>query len=80
MNADIITQVGILVLGCPAIWLVGRRESWGRWGYLLGLLSQVFWVWTAIINQQWGVLMLSAWYTYAWGQGVYNFLIKDDAQ
>lgn len=79
MNADSFAQVMIMVFGCSAIWFVGRREHWRRWGFILGLCSQPFWCWTAYHNGQYGILCLSLWYTYSWGQGIWNFWIKREA-
>lgn len=74
--SDFIAQVGILIFGCSAIWFVGRLERWHRWGYVLGMFAQPFWLWTSIKNEQWGIAILSVWYAYAWGQGIYNYWIK----
>lgn len=73
---DSFCQIWIAVFGGLAIWLVGRLERWGRWGYVLGLLSQPAWLYTAISHEQWGIAVLSLWYAYSWGQGVYNHWLK----
>jgi len=74
---DQIAQAWIILFGIPAIWLVGRLEKWKRWGYIFGLLSQPAWLYTSIVNEQYGIMVLVLWYTYSWGQGVYNYWIKD---
>ena len=74
---DWIPQTAIILLGCSSAWLVGRREHWRRWGFVLGLASQPFWLWTSVVHEQWGIAALSLWYAYAWGQGVYNFWVKE---
>ena len=71
-----LSQLGILLFGCPAIWFVGRKEDWKRWGYILGMCSQPFWFYTSISKGQWGIAVLSLWYLYSWSQGVYNYWIK----
>jgi hypothetical protein len=75
---DIICQVWITIFGASAIWFVSRREHWKRWGYILGMLSQPAWVYTTILHEQYGILVLSFWYTYSWGQGIYNYWIKEN--
>ena len=65
-------QAVILVLGAAAIWLVGRKEAWRKWGYVAGLMSQPFWLYTTWTNGQYGMFILSVWYVYAWAQGWYN--------
>jgi hypothetical protein len=72
-----LSQIGIFALGCPAIWLVSRREKWRRWGYILGLASQGFWFYSSIKHEQWGIAVMSVFYTYAWGLGVWDFWIKN---
>ncbi len=71
-----IPQIFIGLFGATAVWLVGRREHWRRWGYILGLMSQPFWYWTTIEHRQWGIAVLSLWYTYSWAQGVWNYWIR----
>jgi hypothetical protein len=69
-------QVGIMLLGCPAVVLIGYREKWARWGFLLGLSSQPFWIYESITHKQWGILIVTILYTWAWGLGVYKLWIK----
>ncbi|MFA6135610.1 MAG: hypothetical protein WC869_16495 [Phycisphaerae bacterium] len=76
---DAVSQVLIAVLGSASIWLVGRKEHWRRWGYVLGLASQPAWLYTSIHNHQWGIALLSLWYAYAWGQGIWNFWAAKEA-
>lgn len=76
---EIISQIWIAVFGATAVWLVGRLEHWKRWGYVLGLCSQPAWFYTTIKHEQWGILCLSIWYTYSWGQGVYNYFILENS-
>lgn len=79
MDIDIpklLAQLGILILGCSAVWLIGRPEYWRRWGYILGLCSQPFWIYSSIRGGEWGVLILSFLYTYSWAQGVWFHWFK----
>jgi len=76
---DIIAQIWIMIFGCSAIWFVGRPEKWSKWGFVLGMLSQPAWYITAYLNGQWGIMILSLWYTYSWAQGLYyKFYKKED--
>ena len=68
---DLVAQVGIVAFGATAIWLVGRPEPWSRWGYVLGICSQPFWLWTSVSHRQWGIAVLTLWYGYSWGQGIW---------
>lgn len=72
-----ISQIGIIFFGPLAIYLVScKNGKVRRWGYIAGCCSQPFWFWTAIINNQWGILVLSFFYAFAWIKGVWNFWIK----
>lgn len=76
---DWISQFFIFTFGCAAIWFVGRKEKWMRWGYVFGLLSEPFWIYTIVAHQQFVILPLTLWYTYSWGQGFYNYWIRRDS-
>jgi hypothetical protein len=71
-----ITQFFIFIFSASAIWFVGRTEKWSKYGYVLGLLSQPFWFYSTITQKQYGMLCLTIFYTYSWGQGFYNHFIK----
>lgn len=78
MSPDLAIQLGILIFGCTAVWLIGRPESWRRWGYFLGLCSQPFWLYMSYKKQEWGVFILSCLYTYSWAQGVWFHYFKPE--
>ncbi len=73
-----VIQIAILVLGGAAIWLVSRPEPWSRWGYLVGLVSQPFWLWASWHSGQWGMFLLSLFYSYAWCQGIWFYWLKPE--
>lgn len=73
---DLISQGWMVIFGCGSIWLLGRREDWRRWGYIAGLVSQPVWLFSGFYHNQWGLVLISLWYTYSWIQGVWNFWIK----
>jgi len=47
-----------------------------KWGFVLGLASQPFWLMTSYLNKQWGVLFLSVIYVFSWAYGVYEWFYK----
>lgn len=67
---DSISQVAIFSLGTAAIILVAEKN---KWGFVLGLVSQPFWIATSIINHQSGVFALSIISTLTWAWGVYQW-------
>lgn len=74
---DLIAQIGIAVFGITAIILVSRKN---KWGFVFGLLSQPFWFATAILNEQWGVFLLSIIYAGSWIYGIYEWFFKPPAK
>jgi len=67
-------QLGIAMFGITAVWLSqDKSERYRKWAPLFGLLSQPFWFYTAWINQQWGVFLLSVVYTVCWLRGVRTY-------
>lgn len=76
MEISQITQIAIMIFGGLAIWLVGRKEHWSRWGFIVGLIGQPFWFYTTYVNEQWGIFTMCFIYTYSWGQGIWNHWIK----
>jgi hypothetical protein len=76
---SLIPQLGIMVFGLSAIWLVNcRGRRWRRWGPIMGLLGQPFWVWTTIAHEQYGVTAMCAVYAAMWGRGIWNNWIKPE--
>lgn len=73
---ELLCQILIVLLGAPAIWLLSRLEHWRRWGFVIGVAAQPVWAYTTIVNEQWGMLILTLWYTYSWSMGIYNYWFK----
>lgn len=70
-------QAGIFCFGMTAILLVNDpRPKVRRWGSVCGLIAQPFWYATSIMNDQWGIVLSSFFYTYSWSRGFYYSWIK----
>jgi hypothetical protein len=62
-----IAQFVIVVTGVISIWLTQqRREEWKRYACLVGLSGQPFWFYTSYQGEQWGIFILTIFYTYTW--------------
>lgn len=72
----VISQIGIVVFGATAIFLVARKDKWQRYGYLFGLIGQPFWFIAVIHGEQWGMFTLCLFYTYSWVIGFKNHFLK----
>jgi nicotinamide riboside transporter PnuC len=75
INWDFIAQIGVTVFGVTAIILVSRNN---RWGFVIGLISQPFWLLTSFINKQWGVFFLTVIYVFSWSYGIYQQFYKKE--
>lgn len=73
---DVVSQVVVLVSCIVGTWLLGRKESWMRWGYIACFVAQPFWLYSTFVHQTWGMFALNFWTTYTWGQGIWNYWIK----
>jgi nicotinamide riboside transporter PnuC len=77
MWEEVIAQSGLAFLGIISIILVARKN---KWGFVFGLLSQPFWFITSFLNGQWGIFILSIFYTVSWTYGVYEWFFKSKAK
>jgi hypothetical protein len=69
----LIIQVAIAFLGGAAILLVSRDGELRALGFLLGLLSQPFWLVATWQARQWGMFAVSLWYCLGWGLGAWRY-------
>jgi len=69
---DQICQTMIVILGGLTIFLLAQKGKWQRWGFVIGLISEIFWFSTSYINNQWGIFVLSLVYTVCYGIGIKN--------
>jgi len=66
-------QVMIALTGALAIWLTQQdRAHLKKYACLVGMAGQPFWLYSAFESEQWGILALSIFYTYAWMVGIKN--------
>ena len=73
---DAAIQAAILVGTGLAIWMIGLPSGWGRWGFLVGVCIQPVWIYETQRKKQWGMLALSLFLLYSYGQGAFNFLVN----
>ena len=59
--------------------LVARRPAYARWGHVIGLAGQPFWLLSAASHQQWGMFAVSLVYTLVFAEGIYvEFFRRED--
>lgn len=70
MRLDGYLQLAIAGLSIAAIYLVAGTHEYARWGFVVGLASQPFWIAATWRARQWGMLTVSLAYTPAWIGGI----------
>jgi hypothetical protein len=72
-SVTFIIQFLLFSLSGYAIYLTQHKDKRkNKQACLYGLASQPFWWYSAIVNQQWGILALNIYCTYSWLTGLYN--------
>lgn len=71
MTVDQFLQVFIAITGGLAIYLIKEpgRISRERWGFTIGAIGQPAWLYVTFTAEQWGLLSLSVFFTWAWFTG-----------
>lgn len=72
-----ISNTMIFVLSGLAVYINNyENTALRRWTYIVGICAQPFWFYTSITTHQYGLLLVTAIYTYCYAQGIYTFWIK----
>ncbi len=74
---EILTQGAIFILGGTSIILIAKKN---KWGFVIGLCSQPFWIITSYNNEQWGIFLLSLVYTATWIFGIYEWFFSKNSK
>ena len=76
-----IEQIMIAVFGLTAVFMSQTKsKKLNKLACLFGMASQPFWIYSTFTNELWGMLVLTMFYTFAWGMGIYNNWIKKQAE
>lgn len=66
-----ITQIAILIFSCSSIWAFAGTK-YKRLGFIFGLCGQPFWIYTTFTAGQWGMFLVSLWFTANHVRGLWN--------
>ena len=69
---DAIQQIFILFCSGASIWAFAGTK-YKRAGFIFGLCGQPFWIWTTFSSGQWGMFLVSLWFTGNHIRGLYNY-------
>ncbi|HDY88526.1 MAG TPA: hypothetical protein ENH82_10515 [bacterium] len=68
----IILQLATAIMGASAVFIVGRKQQWYKYGYIVGLCSQVLWLSLFLYFKQYFMLPSILLYSYVWYSGLKN--------
>ena len=72
-----IEQIFLAVTGIIAIYLTQQQnEKYKKYAPIFGLLGQPVWFYVTYSSEQYGMFILSVFYTLIWVLGFYNYWIK----
>lgn len=69
---DDLAQLAILALSPIAIYLLAEPGPAARWGFVVGLCSQPFWIYATAKARQLGMFAISLLYLAIWIRGIVN--------
>jgi len=74
-------QVLIALTSVIVIFLTQQKNNKRKkYACIFGLASQPLWFYSSYQAEQWGIFILSFFYTYAWAVGFYNDWIKQQKE
>ena len=71
MSLETVLQVYIAITSCLAISLLARLDAGRRWGFVAGLAGQPAWIWSTLQGEQFGILLVTAFFTWVYARGVW---------
>ena len=66
-----ISNIAIMIFSAASIWaFAGTKHP--RLGFILGLCGQPFWIYKTFELSQWGMFLVSLWFTFNHLRGLWN--------
>jgi hypothetical protein len=65
-----IDQIAILIFSCSSIWALSSKRYF--LGFILGLCGQPFWIYSSLTAGQYGIFLVSLWFTGNHIKGIIN--------
>lgn len=72
ITLDAVLQALIAVLTIAGLWLVTSGGVDARWGFVVSLAAQPFWLYATWRKRQWGMWFVAVVYSAAWLRGIVN--------
>lgn len=68
-----VIQFYIMVSSAMSIYMISKNDENSWKGFILALTAQPFWFYSSYMAGQWGMMLLSIWYTIYNLKGLANF-------
>jgi hypothetical protein len=68
-----VDQLAIVLLSPLALWLISDGGAVARWGFVVGLVAQPFWIYATARSRQLGAFLISVLYLAIWIRGIVHF-------
>lgn len=72
---DLICQIIITLCGVSSLFLIANKN---KWGFVIGLVAQPFWLITTWTHHQYWLFGLSFVYAFNWGLGIRKWFGKQE--
>ena len=69
---DLICQIIIPIMSAGTVTFLSRKDSTHKYGYICGLASQPFWLFSTAYHGQWGLFIAAIYFTIRWIIGIRN--------
>lgn len=70
---DAVLQAAIALTSLLAMWIATRHgRAWSRWGFVVGLLGQPFWLYVHWHAGQFGMLLVAILFTMFWAHETWD--------
>jgi hypothetical protein len=70
-------QIAILLFSCSSIFALSNKKY--KLGFILGLCGQPFWFYTSYQSNQWGIFLVSIWFTISHINGLIKHQSEDSS-
>lgn len=75
---NIVLQIIITFFGLLAIYLLSLKHKVRRYGFVAGLVSDVFWIWWVLLTGNYIFLVFTFVRILCYLNGVYNYFLNKD--
>ena len=70
-----ISQICIILFSCISIFLFSTKKYY-RYGFIVGICGQPFWLYASYTSKQLGVFIVAVWFTFSYIRGIRNHFLS----